>query len=292
LLRLPDGRQAQYWSGGDPGGPVVFFLHGCPDTRHAAYCGDVAARRTGVRLIAVNRPGYGLSTEDSSSHLSVADDVAAVADLLGVGRYGVLGMSIGGPYALACAARHPERVTAVGVVASPAEVPSLDPPYHRDDLGVEQRGLFRALARMKVGDAVELIRPEFEAYVEKLAPADPDDEALAGRFTVGLSALDAEVVGRQTAAEIAAATREALVNTAGYLRDAAISFRRWDFRPEVISCPVSLWYGELDANASVRNGEWLAERIRGAELIVRPGEGHLGSLHDHWDEVLGRLGSP
>jgi pimeloyl-ACP methyl ester carboxylesterase len=292
LLRLPDGRQAQYWSGGDPDGSVVFFLHGCPDTRHAAYCGDVAARRTGVRLVAVNRPGYGLSTADSSSHVSVADDVAAVADALGIGRYGVLGMSIGGPYALACAAMHPERVTAVGVVASPAEVPSLDPPYHRDDLGPEQRGVFRALARTKAGDAVELLRPEFEAYVEGLAPSDPDDDALAERFCAGLSAFDSEVVGRQTAAEIAAATREALVNTAGYLRDAAISFRRWDFRPEVISCPVSLWYGELDANASVRNGEWLVERIPEADLIVHPGEGHLGTLHDHWEEVLARLGKP
>jgi pimeloyl-ACP methyl ester carboxylesterase len=82
LLRLPDGRQAQYWSGGDQDGPVVFFLHGCPDTRHAAYCGDAAARRTGVRLIAVNRPGYGLSTEAASDHLSVAENVAAAADLL------------------------------------------------------------------------------------------------------------------------------------------------------------------------------------------------------------------
>ncbi|MDX6264559.1 MAG: hypothetical protein QOH84_6247 [Kribbellaceae bacterium] len=220
----------------------------------------------------------------------MADDVAAVADLLGVGRYGVLGMSIGGPYALACAVRDPERVTGVGVVASPAEVPALDPPYHRDDLEEEQQGFFRALARMPVEDAVGLMRPEFEAYVESLAPGDPDDDALALRFTAGLRSLDAEVVGRQTVAEIAASTREALVNTAGYLRDAAISFRRWEFRPEVISCPVSLWYGELDANASVRNGEWLAERVPGADLIVRPGEGHLGSLHNHWDEVLGRLG--
>lgn len=292
MLRLPDGRQAQYWRGGDPDGPVVFFLHGCPDTRHAAYCGDVAARRTGVRLVAVNRPGYGLSTEDASSHLSVADDVAAVADLLRVGRYGVLGMSIGGPYALACAARHPERVTAVGVVASPAEVPALDPPYHRDDLTTERKDFFEALAELPVETGFELMRPEFEAYVEKLAPGDPDDDALAERFCAGLGPLDAEVVGRQTAAEIATATREALVNTAGYLRDAAISFRRWDFRPEVISSPVSLWYGELDANTSVRNGEWLAERIPEADLIVRPGEGHLGSLHNHWDEVLGRLGSP
>ncbi|MEV8374008.1 alpha/beta hydrolase [Kribbella sp. NPDC056861] len=292
MLRLPDGRRAQYWSGGDPAGPVVFFLHGCPDTRHAAYCGDAAARRTGVRLIAVNRPGYGVSDEAASDHLSVADDVAAVAEVLGVAQYGVLGMSIGGPYALACAVRHPSRVTAVGVVASPAEVPALDPPYHRDDLGAEQQEFFRLLARTPVEEAVELMRPDFEAYVGKVAPEDPSDEGVAGRFIAGLGELDAEVVGRQSAGEIAASTREALVNTAGYLRDAAISFRRWGFDPSAISCPATLWYGEFDANASIRNGEWLAARIPGAELIQRPGEGHLGSLHNHWEEVLDRLVRP
>jgi len=57
----------------------------------------------------------------------VADDVVAVADQLGVRRFAVLGMSIGGPYALACAVQHPDRVTAVGVAASPASVPQLDP---------------------------------------------------------------------------------------------------------------------------------------------------------------------
>jgi pimeloyl-ACP methyl ester carboxylesterase len=77
LLRLPDGRQAQYWQGGSESGPVVFFLHGCPDTRHAAFPGDEAARRTGVRLISVNRPGYGWSDEAAATHGSVADDVAS-----------------------------------------------------------------------------------------------------------------------------------------------------------------------------------------------------------------------
>ncbi|MGH3331266.1 MAG: alpha/beta fold hydrolase, partial [Nocardioidaceae bacterium] len=83
LLRLPDGRRAQLWQGGASAGPVVFFLHGCPDTRHAARTGEAAARRSGVRLVAVNRPGYGLSDPHESSHVSVADDIVAVADLLG-----------------------------------------------------------------------------------------------------------------------------------------------------------------------------------------------------------------
>ncbi|WBQ05985.1 alpha/beta fold hydrolase [Kribbella sp. CA-293567] len=285
LLRLPDGRRAQYWSGGDPDGSVVFFLHGCPDTRHAAYAGEAAARRTGVRLVAVNRPGYGLSDEAASDHLSVAGDVAAVADLLGVARYGVLGMSLGGPYALACAVRDPSRVTAVQVVASPGEVPALVPPYHRDGLSVEQQEFYELLARTPVEEAIELMRPEFETYVGKLA-LDSDDEEVARRFVAGLDALDAEVAARQPVAELAASIREALTTSSGYLRDAAIAFRPWLFRPEKINCPTTLWYGEHDTNASIRNGEWLAGRIPGAELLRRPGDGHLGSLHNHWDEIL------
>lgn len=289
VLRLPDGRQAQYWRGGAEDGPTVFFLHGCPDTRHAAYAGDAAARSTGVRLVAVNRPGYGLSDAAESGHLSVADDVAAVADLLDIERYAVLGMSIGGPYALACAVRHPQRVTAVGLVASPAIVPELDPPVHRDDLSPDKQRYFADLARSSIEKSVEQIRPEFEAYVESLAPGDPDDAALTRRFIAGLPPADAAIMGRQTTKEIAESTREALANTAGYLRDAAISFRSWDFRPEQISCPSTFWYGELDSNASVRNGEWFAANVPGAKLVVRNGAAHLGALHDHWEDILSTL---
>ncbi|MEI8407389.1 MULTISPECIES: alpha/beta fold hydrolase [unclassified Kribbella] len=301
MLRLPDGRRAQYWHGGATDGVPVFFLHGCPDTRHAAYAGDAAARRAGVRLVAVNRPGYGLSDTCPSTHLSVADDVAAVADLLGIEQYAVLGMSIGGPYALACAARHPDRVIAVGVAASPAVVPALDPPYHRDDLGPEQQAFFTRLSALTPDEAVELIRPDFEAYVDQLNPADPDDAALARRFLAQLDPHDAELttrpgptidgrpLGSDTA--IAAAVREALANPDGYLRDAAISFRDWDFRPESIECPTFLWYGALDANASIRNGHWLADRIPGATLVIHEQTTHLAVLHDHWDDIFTALTS-
>lgn len=84
-VTLPDGRTAQLWVGGAADGPVVLFCHGCPDTRHAAMTGEQAAREAGVRLLAVNRPGYGDSDAHASSQGSVADDAVAVADLLGIG---------------------------------------------------------------------------------------------------------------------------------------------------------------------------------------------------------------
>ena len=131
LASLRDGRTLAWSEGGDPRGRPVLFFHGCPDTRRAAASGHDAARRLGVRLIAANRPGYGASTPGRPSYRRVADDVVELADELGLDTFGVLGMSVGGTFALACAAYHPERVRSAALVATPGEAlpdgPALDP---------------------------------------------------------------------------------------------------------------------------------------------------------------------
>jgi pimeloyl-ACP methyl ester carboxylesterase len=289
LVTLPDGRRAQCWRGGVTDGPVVVFMHGCPDCRLAARSGDAAARRAGVELLAINRPGYGRSDPARSDHVSVAADTIAVADALGVERLAVLGMSLGGPYALACAATNPDRVTGAGVVAAPGIPSELDPPWHRDDLSPEQREFFGRLAVGTVDEAAELFRPDFEAYVAQLAPNEADDAALADRLLTQLDPLDARLMAAIPAADVADAAREALAQTDGYLRDAAVTFRTWSFRPESVRCPTWLWYGELDANAPVRNGRWLTERIPRSRLVVRRQTAHLGTLMAHWDEILTTL---
>jgi pimeloyl-ACP methyl ester carboxylesterase len=288
LVALPDGRRAQLWAGGDPAGAPVFFLHGCPDSRHAAFPGDAAARRGGVRLVAVNRPGYGRSDPHDSGHRSVADDVAAVADLLGIESYRVLGMSVGGPYALACAARHPARVTSAAVVSAPGMAPAMDPPWHRDDLDDAGRRFVTGLARLTVEEAVQRMRPDFEAYVAGVAPQDPDDTALVERWLAGLPSEDAALLADRSPAELAAAVREALARPDGYVRDAAVTFRTWEFDLRDVRCPVSVWSGEHDANHPPRNSAWLARNLPDATLRVLP-TGHLGTLLEHWDEILEAL---
>lgn len=286
---LADGRRAQLWQGGDPTGPAVFFFHGCPDTRRAAFSGDAAALVAGVRLIAVNRPGYGRSDPHPSGLRSVADDTVEVADLLQVNRFAVLGRSVGGPYALACAALHPARVTAAAVVAGPAVVPELDPPGHRDDLTAEQQAFVSRLGGCPVEEAVEVLRPEFEQYVARIDPTDRDDVALAGRYLAGLNPQDRALLASRPAADLAAEVREALARTDGYLRDAAMMFRAWEVRPEDFRCPTWLWYGESDQQASVRNGDWLARHVPRARLAVRPRTAHLAGLVEHWPEILTTL---
>lgn len=265
-VALPDRRTAQYWQGGAPDGPVVFFFHGTPDCRVAAYGGGPAGRRTGVRLIAVNRPGYGRSDPYPSDHTTVAADTVAVADALGVGRFAVLGMSLGGPYALACAARYPDRVAGAGVVAAPA-------PAERTETGT-------------VAEVGARIRPEFEAYRAGMVG---DDATLAARYRAHVHPLDVPYLAALSDAEVAAGVRESLARSDGYLRDAAVTFRPWTFEPGSVRCPTHLWYGGHDDRSTVHNGQWYASRIPGSTLAVREDTAHLGTLFGYWDEILAAL---
>jgi pimeloyl-ACP methyl ester carboxylesterase len=154
-------------------------------------------------------------------------------------------------------------VSALAVVAAPAMTAALDPPWHRDDL----------------------VRPEFEQFVARIDPSDADDDALAARFLGGLPEEDARLLSALGPPAVAEIVREALGNTAGYLRDAAVTFRRWDFRVEDVTCRTRFWYGERDTNAPPRNGRWFADRVPGSTLTVRPTT-HLATLVAHWDEIL------
>lgn len=296
-LRLRDGRRLSLWEGGDPTGRPVIFFHGCPDSRRAAISGHDAAAAAGARLVAASRPGYSASDlpehaqPTGDEHVDVAHDTAELADRLGIGRFAVLGMSVGGPYAVATAALHPDRVRAAGVVEAPADVSGLGPAGHRDDLDDAARAFFRSLATTPAGAAAERMRPEFEAYVAGIAPADPDDAAVAARWLSALPPADAALVGAGGSSEVARAAREALARTDGYLRDAAVSFRPWQFDIGGVRCPVHAWYGDGDHTYSPRNGEWYAEAL-GATRTLLPGASHLGTLLQHWPDILTALAAP
>src|SRR3954451_9020703 len=116
---MDDGRDLEYVELGDPQGQAVIHLHGMPNTAGSAVFWDDAARRHQVRLVAVSRPGYGASTTTAPGLASVGRDVAQLAVGLGIEDFAVVGVSGGGPYALAVATQAPSRVRAVLVAAGP-----------------------------------------------------------------------------------------------------------------------------------------------------------------------------
>jgi pimeloyl-ACP methyl ester carboxylesterase len=173
----------------------------------------------------------------------------------------------------------------VGVVAAPAEVPSLDPPVHRDGITDDEAMFFARLAATDPVTALESMRADFEQWVAGLDPADGNDPALASRWLGILPDADRARVERAGATELAAAAREAVGRSEGYLRDAAISFRAWPFDVAAVQVPVHAWYGSADPNYSTRNGTWLVEHA-GADLVVRDCASHLATLVDHWEDML------
>jgi len=144
-LVLGDGRRVGVAVFGAREGFPVIGLHGMPGSRLMYATVAQAAARRGIRLIAVDRPGYGRSGRRAGGTLlGYAGDVAGIAEILGLERFAVLGTSGGGSYALACAARLGSRLTRVGVVSG---IGPLRTPGSLSGMAPVNRWVFR-LARV------------------------------------------------------------------------------------------------------------------------------------------------
>jgi pimeloyl-ACP methyl ester carboxylesterase len=118
VLRLADGRRIGYAEFGDPQGATVLALHGTPGSRFMFALTDQAARARGLRIVAPERPGYGLSDFRRNNSLAhAAEDMAAFADALGLERFAVIGVSGAAPHAVASAAAMPERTVLLALIS-------------------------------------------------------------------------------------------------------------------------------------------------------------------------------
>lgn len=122
LFKLPDGRDLAWDSYGAPSGAPAFYLHGAGSSRLEPAYADLWAREFGIRLLAVDRPGYGGSTPTRNpGFVSFADDLLQLADSLQLERFAAIGMSAGGPHALHVAMHAPSRITGVALINASSE---------------------------------------------------------------------------------------------------------------------------------------------------------------------------
>ena len=285
MVRRPDGRALVYDDVGDPDGSPVVYLHGTPDSR-LGRPDDAAAQAASVRLLAVDRPGFGDSDVDRAATLaSLGEDLAAVLDAEGVERALLVGWSGGGLAALAAATTpvlH-ARLAAIGLIGTLPPAEAYDDPAVLDALG-DGRRAFAEIAR-EVGAA------ELAADVAPYLVPTPLDADIARAHVlelagdVGRAELDRAPgsVDALTAGLMASVQR----GTDGLAGDVERQLER-GLDLAAVTCPVRTFHGSLDEISPPQVGTWLVARLSNAVLDLPPGAGHH-LLYARWRGILRAL---
>jgi pimeloyl-ACP methyl ester carboxylesterase len=281
-ITLRDGRRLGFAELGDLTGRPLFYCHGWPGSRvEACALSDVCAGM-GVRVIAPDRPGCGLS--DFKSRRTIpnwADDLCELADHLGLDAFAVLGISGGGPYAAACAERFPERVLTAALVCSMAPLGAAGITRgmalpHRCLLHFAQS--FPVLARILAAPCLCAIWGRGEQaiprHIEERLPK-PDRQTLASSRLRTI---------------LASSSRESFRNgPRGPAWDGLLYARPWGFRVQDIRIPVAVWHGERDIIVPATMGHYLAGALRQCRARFLPEDGHFSLPFNHLREILASM---
>lgn len=274
IIMLPGGRRIGCAEYGDPQGLPVIALHGTPGSRLMFALSDGAARDRGIRLIAPERPGYGLSDYRHCGSLAQsAEDVGAVADAYGLDRFAIIGVSGGGPYAVAAAASHPDRVVLLALVSPVGPIADLGRQIRMAKL---HRLLFGILARSALGPRAffRLLR-----YMVLKAP-DTVHRWLMRR----VRASDRDILAR---ADVKASLQRAISEglrpgIEGAVQDIRLYCAPWRLQLCEIDVPAVVWQGSDDSIVPPSAAYALARMLPNCRLDVVPGAGH------YW--VFGQFG--
>ena len=266
------GRRLSFAEFGHPRGAAIVWMHGTPGARRQV---PLEARRFALehdlRIIGVDRPGIGSSTPHLYPDiLDWTGDLVELCDVLDLETFRVIGLSGGGPYALAAGAALPDRVHGVGVLGGVAPILGPDAisgglvslaPYAAPVLTATRIPLGILLAQV-----IRLVRPVAGPILDGYAAVQPRG--------------DKELLARP---EFRAMFLDDLLNGSRYhfgavLADIILFTRHWGFEAANVEVPVHWWHGDSDHIIPHRHGVHMSERLPHARFSTIDGESHLGGL--------------
>lgn len=272
-LDLPDGRTLAYAEYGAADGVPVLAFHGVLGSRLTWALFDDRARAAGVRVVAPDRPGFGHSDFQRGRRLpDWPADVRALADHLGIDRFGLVGFSAGGPHAAAVAQQLPERVRGLALVSTvtpPATHHLADPC---NDALLSATRFVPGFSLSAFGTAAWLARyarPQFRAAVVA-THARPDRALFDG--PVGDHLVDDAVEAFRRGGR-------------GPAHDLPLVGGDWGFDPGDVDVPVAMFHGAADATVGIDMARAFGDLLPACDLYV--GEAaHYSTLVGERERVL------
>jgi 3-oxoadipate enol-lactonase len=238
-----DGARISWESDGPEDAPAVLLVMGLAWPA-ASWFRQVPALAERYRVIRLDNRGAGLTGDVPGAPYTVetmAADCLAVLDAAGVTQAHVVGISMGGLMAQELALTVPERVRSLCLMAT-------HPGIANAVMNPEAMEMLMKRGQMSPAEAAEASIPF------NYAPStsrERIEEDWAVRFPL-------------------AATNE------GYLAQAMGTSQWAGFdRLPGITAPTLVLHGEIDKLVPLANGEILAKRIPGAELVTVPGANHV-----------------
>jgi pimeloyl-ACP methyl ester carboxylesterase len=268
---------------GPADGRVFLFHHGTPSARVPVRAIERSVHSHGLRFVTWSRPGYGESTpQPGRSVVDVVSDAEHILDWLGVVRCLTAGWSGGGPHALACGARLPDRVTAVLSMAGVG-------PFGADGLdflgGMGQDNLDEFGAVIESETAGRAFLEGARPHMLEVTP-----QSLVEEMNSLLPEVDRQTLTGEVGEDLVANFREAVRSgIEGWLEDDLAFVKPWGFDLSEISVPVFLWQGSEDLMVPFAHGVWLADHVPTVTPHLESGQGHVSVAIGAIDRMLDEL---
>lgn len=285
---LKDGRKLGYAEYGNSKGSVILYFHGHRSSRFEPKMYDFRASLNNIRLIAIDRPGLGLSDfKQDRTILDWPDDVVELADALQIDNFAVLGGSGGGPFAAACAYKIPDKLIACGIVSGLGPI----------EFGTEGMAKNNRLELSLASKRVWLLKFLFKlqnSYAKRLAKKDRDSLIkIFHKRAKDLPEPDRKIFEDQEKIllYLKLMTEPFCQGYQGPFHEAKLLGNPWGFDLKEISPKgkVFLWHGELDPSVPIRMARSVCEAIPNCEGKFYPDEGHLSVAVNHIEEILTTL---
>lgn len=264
FIDIGGGQTVHLRDTGSRSAPVLMLIHGSNADLHT-WDGWANRLESRYRIIRFDLPGHGLTGPSPArlySAIAYADVVEKVRAKLGIERMILAGNSMGGGVAWHYALMYPDRLTGL-VLVDAAGQPA--PPGHKPPLA------FRIAQMPVLRDIAAMITPR--SLIAESAPDAYYDRSLATDAVIDRYWELLRYPGNRTA------TLDRFATAPDYATGAKLAR---------IAAPTLILWGENDKLIPVASATWLAQRIRGSQLVIYPKTGHL-PMEERADESAADL---